>query len=94
MTWSWGEGGVVTWSQGGGGVREGGAVQGEGGGVVQGGGRCCHLVLVNTSPPPPFSDKMTNTCENITFARFATRAVIIWLRIIIACVYTLLVFML
>ena len=26
--------------------------------------------------PPPFSDRMTNTCENITFARFATRAVI------------------
>ena len=31
-----------------------------------------------TSPLPPlFSDRMTNTCENITFARFTTRAVII-----------------
>ena len=30
-----------------------------------------HLV----SPPPPFSDRMTDACENIAFARFATRAV-------------------
>ena len=28
-----------------------------------------------STPPPPFSDRMTNTCVNITFARFATRAV-------------------
>ena len=28
------------------------------------------------SPPPPLSDRMTNTCKNITFTRYATRAVI------------------
>ena len=37
-----------------------------GGGPVQGG---------DVHPPPPFSDRMTDACENITFARFATRAV-------------------
>ena len=54
-----GEGGVV---QDGGG-REGGVVTWSRGGV-----------LLSTPPsPPPFSDRMTNTCENITLARFATR---------------------
>ena len=49
----------------------------------EGEGRCCDHVpggeggvvtrsLVHSSPP---GDRMTNICENITFARFATRAV-------------------
>ena len=41
-----------------------------------GGGREGGVVtwsLVHTSPP--VSGRMTNTCENITFDRFATRAV-------------------
>ena len=75
-----GEGGVVTRShvhvRGGGGGREGGVVTrshvhvrgGREGGVVT-------MSLVHSSLPPPFGDRMTNTCENITFARFATRAV-------------------
>ena len=47
--------------------------------------RCCHLVLggreggvvtwLPTSPAPGV--EVTHACENITFARFATRAVII-----------------
>ena len=55
-----GGGGVVTRSR-------------EGWGVV-GGGSVVTRSLVHSSLPP-FSDRMTNTCENITFARFATRAV-------------------
>ena len=31
-----------------------------------------HLV---SQPPPLFSDRMTDACKNITFARYATRAV-------------------
>ena len=53
----------------GGGGREGGFVTkswGEGGVVTRS--------LVYSSLPGP-SDRMTNTCENITFARFATRVV-------------------
>ena len=49
------------------GGREGGVVnwsRGEG-------GRCCDLVA---HPPPPRVE-VTHTCENITFAHFATRAV-------------------
>ena len=51
-----------------------------------GGGRCCHLVwgggVVTWSPtslplppPPPPGVEVTHACENITFARFTTRAV-------------------
>ena len=67
----WGGGGgrgVMTWSRGGGGGRCSDLVtwsRGEGGGGWP-------LVLPTS---PPFSDRMTNTCENITFARFAMRAV-------------------
>ena len=60
-------GGVVTWSRG----RE----------VLSpglGGGRCCDLVA---QPPPPPRVEVTHACENITFARFATRAVINRLQI-------------
>ena len=70
-----GGGGVVTRSQ-----EEGrrccDQVPGGGGGAVtrsqEGGGGVVTRSLVHSSPP---GDRMTNTCENITFARFATRAV-------------------
>ena len=51
--------------------------------LVPGGGRCCHLVLgggeggvVTWSPTSPPGVEVTHTCENITFARLATRPVI------------------
>ena len=78
---------VLTWSQEGGGrcsdlVLRGVDVQtwswGEGVDVQtwsQGGGRWLTISVAHL-PPPLFGDRMTNTCENITFARFATRAVI------------------
>ena len=76
VTWSRGEGGVVTWSQGGRGrevlwpgPREGGRCCPD---LVQEGGR--REVL---STPPWPSDLSHDACENITFAPFATRAVII-----------------
>ena len=74
MTWSHpGGGGVVTWShpRGEGGVvtRSHVHVRGRGrGGVVQ-----RHLVLQHLPPPPGV--EVTHACENITFARFAKRAV-------------------
>ena len=77
-------GGGVLWTGHGG--REGGVVQGKGccDLVPGGGGRCCALPLppltmwpipwciwCNTDPPPPLGDRMTNTCKNITFTRYA-----------------------
>ena len=55
------EGGVVTWSG-----WEGRCCH-----LVPGGGRCCHLV----THLPLLRVEVTHTCENITFARFATQAV-------------------
>ena len=85
-----GEGGVVTWSHPGGGGGEGGVVtrshvqvRGGGGrccdqvpcpGPGGGGGRCCDMVHGQPPPPPPGLGQ-TDACENITFARFAKRAV-------------------
>ena len=65
VLWPGQGGGVVTWT----------------GGVLwpgQGGGRCCDLArggrpLVLPTPSPGV--EVTHACENITFARFATRAV-------------------
>ena len=65
-----GEGGVVTWSQVG---RECAVTwsRGEGGDVTFG--------VAHLSPPPHrWTEWVTHACENITFARFATRAVIIF----------------
>ena len=77
--------GMVVLSGGGG----GGAVQGEGVVVLSrggGGGRWltsdpmwpCDLShdAFGITPPLLFSDRMTDACENITFARFSTRSVI------------------
>ena len=64
-----GGGGVVVWSRG-----EGGVVVWSRG---REGGRSCDLVSGRPPPPPPPVGQ-TNACENITFARFATRAVIKW----------------
>ena len=82
--WGGGEGGVVTRSHvhvpGGGG--EGGVVTRShvhvpGGGGGGGGGGCCDQVHAPLLPPPPPPGvEVTHGCENITFARFATRAVI------------------
>ena len=63
--------GVVTWSQG----------QGEGGREVLwpgpgGEGGVVHRPLVFHSPPPCWTEWVTHAYKNITFARFATRAVI------------------
>ena len=60
----WGGGGEVLWpGPGWGGGREGGAVQRP-------------LVLHSSPPPPPrWTEWMTHACKNITFARFAKRAV-------------------
>ena len=69
--------GVVTRSHvhvpGGGGVLWPGPMSRSGGG---GRGCCDTRPLVLTTSPPLFSDRMTNTCKNITFARYTTRAVI------------------
>ena len=76
VTWSRGQGSVVTWSWGREVLLPGSG--GEGGVVTwsQGGGerRCCDLVAHLPAPPPGVGQ--TDTCENITFARFATWAVI------------------
>ena len=73
MVSSWGGGGVVTWSHPGGGGVVTWSHRGGGGGVVTwshpGGG------MVLSTPPPPKYYRMTDACKNITFARFATRAV-------------------
>ena len=76
VTWSWGEVEVLSPGPGGGG--EGGVVTWAGGEVLSPGpggrgGRCCDLV----AHLPPLGVEVTHACENITFARFATRAVII-----------------
>ena len=66
------EGGVVTLSWRGKGGREGDVVQG--GGIMtwsQGGG----VVTFGVAHLPPPRVEVTHTCENITFAHFATRAV-------------------
>ena len=69
--WHW-LGGVMTFDPG----------QGEGGRCYDlwpwpGGGGGWSLVL-SISPPPKYY-RMTDACENITFARFATRVVIIFI---------------
>ena len=82
------EGGVVTWSRGVGGGRccdlvpwgEEVLSRGEGGVVTwsRGGGRCCPETFGVAHLPPPlprWTEWVTHACENITFARFATRAV-------------------
>ena len=75
-----GEWGVVTRSGGGGGCDHV-HVPGGGGVVTSSRGRgCCDQVPgYNTllPPPPPKYYRMTDACKNITFARFATQAVII-----------------
>ena len=65
-------GGWVGLVQGGGGSCPGRGGSGGGVGSCPGGGGRSGLPLI-TAPLPPFSDRMTDACENITFA---TRAVI------------------
>ena len=61
--WPWPGGGVMTFDPG------------QGGGVVTFDPGHWDRAHLPPTPILPFSDRMTNTCENITFARFATRAV-------------------
>ena len=43
----------------------------------RGGGRCLTIDVAHLLPTP-FGDRMTNTCEHMTFSRFAMRPVINW----------------
>ena len=86
---------VLSAGPGGGQVLSAGPSGGEEGrccDLVLGGGRCCHLVpgegreggvvtwLPTSSPLPRV--EVTHTCENITFTRFATRAVKINVQVV------------